>query len=499
MEEIDKKTTLQEIQIQDNSCSNSSKKYTFTEQIKLICSNITVEPIILLYMIPGLMGGLATQNLNLEKSCRVEIGYNSTICNALTSRDATGYSPEQEIAVQRLVSKMQGYKTLAQGFFPLCLMIFFGSWSDRHRKRKPLILLPIGIEIFSAFGLLLCRYMFYELSMVYTVIFEALPQALAGGWFAFQLGMYSYVSGICDEKSKTVRIGAVSIISSICIMVGTSMSGIIFQLVGYYGVYWICAAMMSAAFAYTIREIKDTKSEEKIFKGPVSFVKDFFNFKHVKATYRLCFKEGPSNRKNKMKAIIAIVMLLCGPTYGEILVLYLCTRKRFGWNELDYSIFATIHFVVQLCGSVFCLTFFAKRLKMNDATLGIIAIVSKCAASLVYAFSPNGTIFYLGIILDVFNGAAQIACRAIMAKIVAPHELGQSNSLFGAFEAIMPLICGPLYSYSYNYTIGFFPGAIFILTALIHFPVFFLFGWLYFETKKEEKKSTSQEFKETKD
>lgn len=40
--------------------------------------------------------------------------------------------------------------------------------------------------------------------------------------------------------------------------------------------------------------------------------------------------------------------------------------------------------------------FFSKFLKLDDALLGMISSLSKISASIVYAFAPTETIFYVG-------------------------------------------------------------------------------------------------------
>ncbi|KAK9874660.1 hypothetical protein WA026_005483 [Henosepilachna vigintioctopunctata] len=116
---------------------------TFLQKVRYAVTNITVEPLILMAVVPSMMNSLATQNLNLEKSCRVNLLYNTTVCDAMISRDLSGYNSDQEAEVQRLVSKMIAIKMSVIGSWPVVLMLFLGAWSDRHGVRKPLFLAPL--------------------------------------------------------------------------------------------------------------------------------------------------------------------------------------------------------------------------------------------------------------------------------------------------------------------------------------------------------------------
>lgn len=64
---------------------------TFREKAKLAWENITVEPLLVAYIIPSAMSMLATQNLALEKACRINLNYSDEICDALSRRDTINY------------------------------------------------------------------------------------------------------------------------------------------------------------------------------------------------------------------------------------------------------------------------------------------------------------------------------------------------------------------------------------------------------------------------
>lgn len=119
----------------DEKKKKTWKEMTFKEKCKYIKNNITVEPMLACYIMPSVLAGLATQNLNLEKACRVNLDYGEVICDALSARQTANYT-EEERAVQTLVAGMQGWKTVLQSLMPCLLILFWGSWSDRHGRRK---------------------------------------------------------------------------------------------------------------------------------------------------------------------------------------------------------------------------------------------------------------------------------------------------------------------------------------------------------------------------
>lgn len=81
---------------------------------------------------------------------------------------------------------------------------------------------------------------------------------------------------------------------------------------------------------------------------------------------------------------------------GELNVMYLFVRYKFGWNEMQYSIYSTFNIVAHMTGTIFSLMFFSKYLKLDDALLGMISSTSKVASSFVYALAPTPFVFYMG-------------------------------------------------------------------------------------------------------
>lgn len=57
-----------------------------------ITKSITVEPLLLCYVVPGTLAALAIQNLNLDKACRINLNYGDLICDALRIREVGNYT-----------------------------------------------------------------------------------------------------------------------------------------------------------------------------------------------------------------------------------------------------------------------------------------------------------------------------------------------------------------------------------------------------------------------
>lgn len=123
---------------------------------------------------------------------------------------------------------MAGWKTLMQSGLPCMLILFWGSWSDRHGRRKPCMLIPIFGELITTIGLLLCTY-YDQAPMEVAGATEALFPGLTGGWFTMLMGVFSYVADVTTKEERTLRIGIVNLCISLGVPIGMAFSGILLK------------------------------------------------------------------------------------------------------------------------------------------------------------------------------------------------------------------------------------------------------------------------------
>lgn len=82
---------------------------SWKERYRFLIENITVEPMLACYIIPSVFASLATQNLNLEKACRVNLAYSKHVCDALSQRHTANFTAEEK-AVQQVWSNLIGFE-----------------------------------------------------------------------------------------------------------------------------------------------------------------------------------------------------------------------------------------------------------------------------------------------------------------------------------------------------------------------------------------------------
>uniref|UniRef100_A0A0A9W4N6 Solute carrier family 46 member 3 n=1 Tax=Lygus hesperus TaxID=30085 RepID=A0A0A9W4N6_LYGHE len=458
---------------------NEWKGMSVKQKLSKIFDNITVEPILACYILPNVIASLATANMNLEKACRVNLNYSQDICDRISVRNITGIEREEE-EIQSLVVRMNYWQSILRSSLPALLIMFLGSFSDRTGRRKPFMLLPMSGEFMTSVGLILCTYFFYEWPMEVAGVIEGLFPALTGSWSTMFMAVFSYMGDVTTLEMRTVRLGVVSMFISLALPAGTLVSGVLYQAIGFYGVFATVAVMYVLGMTYGAFRLKEARTPTPL-SGPVCG--EFFNPKHVKETFRVAFKSREGNLRTRILLVMVLSVTIFGPIYGEQSVGYLFVRRRFKWDEVDFSLYSTYTTIVNLIGTALGISLLTHKLKMEDSMLGAVAYASKVVAAFFYAFASTSFSFYIVTLIEILGGTGMIAMRSIASKLVPSEELGKINSLFGVCEAVVPVLYQPLYSFVYYQTLSTFPGAFFIVGAIMTIPSVLIFLYLYYLQK----------------
>ncbi|XP_037299543.1 proton-coupled folate transporter-like isoform X2 [Manduca sexta] len=486
-----------------NSSSNGiatfQNKQTLCERFNGLRENVTIEPVAFLVLLSSVLASVATQTLSLEKACRVSLNLSDEICDAIRAQNSNNVSHYEKM-IQEYIAVRLAFRSMIHSIIPCIILPFIGGWSDKTGRRKILMVMPIAGEILQCLSNII-NVIFFTIPLEVMIFFDAFFPAVTGSWGVMYLGLFSYISDITTAENRTHRLGLVNFFIFVGVPIGFSLSGIILKFFGYYAVYGVSLTLHTVNLIYLTFKIQDLNitEDKKIHdrRGVRHFFRTFFDLTNVKDTLRVVFKKAPNNRRIRLCILLAVVAVLFGPIYGEVAVLYMSTRYRFNWDEVDFSIFQTYNFITHTVGTIFSILVFSKYLKWHDSILGIISTVSKFAASFVYCFAPNEKVFFAAPLVEILNGTSLLAIRSIFSKLVEPNELGKVNSLIGLTENLMPLVYVPLYTKVYTATMEVLPGAVFLMGAGMTVPAFCVFIWLLTEHRKSVRRANTDDTIET--
>jgi MFS transporter, PCFT/HCP family, solute carrier family 46, member 3 len=231
---------------------------TFKQKCTYVLQNLTFEPAMILFVLSGIVIITTTQNLSLEKACRVNLNYSAEICHSLRLQEVESQN-EYEREIQKLLAKVLPWKTYVVSTVPCATALFAGSYSDKTGHRKVFVIIPIIGQILICLNNIANTYFFDELNLEFLVFSEAVFDGLSGGWCVCFMTMFSFVSVISTEEMRTFRMGLINFAFTVGFPIGMGISGVILNRCGFYGGFLISGALAIINLLYNIFFIKDPK------------------------------------------------------------------------------------------------------------------------------------------------------------------------------------------------------------------------------------------------
>lgn len=380
------------------------------------------------------------------------------------------------------------YQSILLSIPAIIVSLFLGPWSDRN-GRKPLMVVPMVGTIVSQLIYVANTY-FYHWSAYY-ILLTGLG-CIFGGFTAFLIGIYSYVSDVSGNRSRTSRIALLDLFVFLGFPVGTYLSAPIFKYSGYYGVFGSAIAMTFGSMLYTMLMIKDTRGPYSDQGAGQSFeVCNAFSIFNVIEVFRVCFKR----RENHGRAIILLLiaaMLFNVSTLSSSSILYLFTRLKFNWSEQEFTIWMSLSTVASSLFTFGVIPIVSYKMKLHDALIGTMGAIFGIAKNIIWTLAAYSWMMYLGSAVGLLSTAASIVIRAHLSKVAPADELGAIFSLLASLEASVPLMTSPLMTLVYNSTLTTFPGAIMLLSAGLYVAITINLSIVYMLFKKYNSAPSSQ-------
>ncbi|CAH2075028.1 unnamed protein product, partial [Iphiclides podalirius] len=280
------------------------------------------------------------------------------------------------------------------------------------------------------------------------------------------LGVFSYISDITSEESRTFRkMGYYGIFS---------MTAILFVLVLTYGCF--CLKEPDEWLREKGLPVVDRTGTPKV---------SFFNISHVSDTVAVATRKRPSNRRVKVILTLFSVFILYGPSMSEHMIFYLFVRNRLNWDMVKYGLFTSYSIILHSFGAMFSITVLSKRLQIDDSFLCLISIASKFVGSIWTAFVQTDIEMYLVPVAEILNATTFTSLRSIISKLVDKQETAKVNSLFSLTETLASLVFHPFYSWMYMKTLYALPGAVFLISAALIVPAAFILTSFFIQHRKE--------------
>lgn len=247
---------VEEMPLQGRPMPETKEKTTFLQKLANVKNNITVEPVAFLMLVASILAAVSTQNLALEKACRVNLQLGDVICDSLKNQDSNETNT-YERQVQQYVANYIIWKSVITSVLPGITLAFVGGWMDMTGRRVLLMILPVFGEILQNLSNILNVVFFNQLSVEYLIFLDAFFGSFAGGWSVMFLAVFSYIADITTEVNRTHRLGLVSFCTYVGMPIGLALSGIILNKFGYYAIYGTSMTLHLLNMLYIVFVLRD--------------------------------------------------------------------------------------------------------------------------------------------------------------------------------------------------------------------------------------------------
>ena len=426
-----------------------------------ILSNLTIEPAFFIMSVSIALEQIATQQMVVLKSCKIDFNYTDEICNNLQSENYTEenaqISAEVRFSIFKILPIKLNYFQLAnfnfyglviRNVFPAFFAFYLGAWADRF-GRKPIFYLFLTATIISQIILVFCAVYFD--SRKEWLFLASVPVTLAGGYAAWILAINSFLADISAPEDRAFRYGMLGLAWRAGEPLGSLAGAYLFEAGGFICVF--STTVVGTAFGGLVLVVmiwkykwNPPKSATKKSAFNISLVLDAF-----KATFRK--RKGP-NRKYIM-VLIAVSMFTLVPFYGEFAVIgYAYVFTRYKWEVKEFARYSTIMGTIDIVAQAIFIPLI-RIFNLNEAWVMSFLFFTITTRHMVKAFAYDPWMYYLGSIIDCLGYYAVTINRAMTSLCVSQHDLGKLMAFYSALESLAPIGVGFIYSTVWNVSYNF--------------------------------------------
>lgn len=444
---------------------------------------VTVEPLVTLIFFAFMVRNVCYQQLMIDKACNNELKYSSEVCSHLNNEEYK----LQKNDVQKMANNYHMGTTIVGTLPAVILSIFIGPWSDKYGRKYPLIVALVGF-LLDGIGVIIVTARF-ELPLYFNLLIH-IPAGLSGGMIMIFTSVYSYISDISDTGSRPFRYALLELGVILGAPLGTQIGGQIYKKYGYIPVFSTSLVFIALSIAYVVFIVKDSKKIDKNIKLKTVAL-DFFSVDNVKESLSTCLKKRPGNARLQIWLLILAICSQLLVNMGTFSIAYLYTFKMYKWDVTSYSNYHAIFSVISAFTTIVAVPFLTRFVKIRDAALGLIGLLSLQAKCVLLASSFEEWVYFLALSAGMLHGICSIAIRTRLSKMVAKDELGKVFSLMAMCESVIPVLGTVIWSQVYNKSLEFYPGLTYLICAiLLIIPLAIFISLLYsqdvYHTLEEE-------------
>ncbi|XP_059160286.1 lysosomal proton-coupled steroid conjugate and bile acid symporter SLC46A3-like [Physella acuta] len=425
-------------------------------------ANITVEPVIFLYMFTNFLYFPTLQFLILHKVCLSE--FSNEFCEAMEQNETFKHHHLKELHNISAETSFWILKTNIAVTVPsfFVVILFLGSLGDKIGRKVPVILPCLGAFVAYLSALLNARFM--SASLGYILIGPVI-NGLTGGYIACLMSVFSYVGHISTPTSKITRVGIVQSMVYLSGTVGIFVSGIMIEQLGYVWTFFCACLIILLAVIYSVAWLENVGPSSSEASQGEGCCKMMFNFV-IQSFHCVLQRRERKVFPALLLLIVAIdVLMLCTSGDMDINLLYLK-------DNLDFSpqLFGYLRGLDNFLRGLILLTFLPlvrKLTSMRELPLVMFGLVSYTIDFILVGAASTKWMVFLAAGVGMFKGIPSAGIRSTASTLVPANEQGRLFGVIAASESVISLVASLLFNQLYPATQAIYPGLCYMLGAAL--------------------------------
>ncbi|OWR42700.1 hypothetical protein KGM_210156 [Danaus plexippus plexippus] len=286
------------------------------------------------------------------------------------------------------------------------------------------------------------------------LLLTSIPFSLSGGNVVLFTGAYSFIKDTSSPIDASLCLGT---------LVGSLSSSYLIVHMGYSYVLIFTATVNVITYLFVkIWIIESLSGAEQGRAGSL------FNCSHLKDMLKGCFKHRPNKGRNIIILMAIIKLVLITVQVGWSYLEYLYLRNKLNWSLRVYTTYSAVSTITAFFGAFLGVMVIERLLRIGDITFVMIALTTAIIDYMIKAFATQWWQIYLSIFVSPFKGLPLPLINSYVSKFLPEEDIAKVFALLCAMESVAQIIAPIIFNSLYSSTLSVFPGAIYILSAVMN-------------------------------
>ncbi|XP_071454037.1 proton-coupled folate transporter-like [Hetaerina americana] len=430
-----------------------------------MCSKLTVEPVLFLFMLAIFMQFTVFQDMIYETVC--ENKFTTFVCNDL--HNVKNRDKLEEVLDES--SRWLMWSGVSFAIPSIMATNFLGSWGDSYGRKFPLYLPSLGTSVGTLIYVIVS--VFKCTNLPWIIVGSAIS-GVTGGFVGCIMTVTSYTTEVANNATRTSRVSLLESSTFIAAALGPILGASVSGAANRNAVFGACLLCHALLVVYVFIFVHDTERSQS---SPSNIRwKELIGLNHLLGSIKTSFKEREGGKRTNIMFLFVSALIIMTATEGEISQTFVYVHEDPpGWSLNRFGIYFAMRSGIACLPLLFvgwlqpredehpCL-----RLPLpEDHNICSIGLLSKIAGLILLGFSSSTIPLFLVPVVSLLGYLCIPTLRSLLSKQVEADELGKIFSFLAMLQNLCTLLGSIIFNGLYPLTRHIFRGMVFEIGAVI--------------------------------